>query len=606
MAVSDAALSLFFSPAPALLQVWRFLGPAWCCKAVVLARGAGPVARPGRLLGLLREPSEIPWKEWWPGLAGNSVVTQLRSVGDKDGLRLDRIWATLQGNLELASAPTPPGRPLNLAIQGGHRDVAELLLRCGAMLNRHAADELLYASAQHGNARSVEILLCYGSGELRTNPWANVNSRPIRHGGTPLDVATERGWMECAELIRRAGGRHSLHWAAKFALYDDLSAWLAEGADPDYRDCSGATPLWHAAMGEGSKPSDVSQQLGDDLRVNCISALLVARASVDVLPIHQATPLLVAAARGDAACCVQLLAARADPSTKDRGGRTPFEVARSEDIRNLLAAAAPHAALASKRIVEKEPQGKSNGANAQSCNGASAATCRGRGRGGTGQPGRRKGPGRGSGRPDTELVRALVPSELGGLVPLGPSSAQAGCSPTLHGASDGGCMANPVHTVALPRDQTSGRRPSHRPLAPDNCRLLLRRSAQGSPMLCHHPISQGTAALQAPPATQGHAPCVPAFAAPVQMPTELTSMCPQMQPQSMPVCFWQVPQDVPSQPQPVMDVRPVGYAVMGMPSGCVPWRAPNPETIFPAYAHAHMESASSTQNMGDPFGYYSL
>lgn len=381
----ELAAATFLSPGlSGLLRVWQFAGPACCFKAAVLARGAGPAVSSssscrglrGGTGGLLGEACALPWEDWWPSLGRCSLVAQLRAPVGSDGshLALDRAWAAANARPELVNAPTPEGKPLILAVQRGRRDVAELLRRSGAGLSRRVADELLYEYAGRGNTGAISLLLCDSRGAVRCEPWACPNSRPTRHGGTPLDVAVSRGHTSCAELLRLAGGRHSLHWAARGGLPADVEAWLGEGACADERDGSGATPLWLAVKGEGSPPPHMSarrevssassssfssspptrhgpallqeqeKEAAESPHGHCVSLLLEARASVDVLPITMETPLLIAAARGDIRRCAQLLEAGADPTVRDRHGRTPLERAARADVRTLLLAAASAAA----------------------------------------------------------------------------------------------------------------------------------------------------------------------------------------------------------------------------------------------------------------------
>lgn len=351
-AAAEVASAIFLRPASAyLVRVWQFAGPSCCIKASALARGAGPVEKPGKT-GLLGERSSLPWEEWWPTLGRGTLINLLLRPPSKSdaAFNLDRAWAAIRARPEIVNTPVPEGRLIVVALQRGHRYIAELLRCSGATLSGRLADELLYESASRGAAAPISVLLCDAQGARRPQPWACANARPTRHGGTPLDAAVNRGHAECAELLRRAGGRHSLHWAAKHAVLSDVTAWLSDGACVDERDGSGATPLWHAVRGVGAAAVVPWEGAVEIPRDQCVAMLLEAGASVDVLPITMETPLHIAAANGEIGRCQQLLEARADPTVADREGRTPLQHATDPAVcallsRNAAAATAAAAAL---------------------------------------------------------------------------------------------------------------------------------------------------------------------------------------------------------------------------------------------------------------------
>lgn len=363
--VRELLAAVFLNPGPAgLLHIWEYAGPSCCCKASVLALGAGPVANAGRG-GLLGEPSALPWREWWPGLAQCSLMEQLRCSSVEKDLSLDIAWVAIRARPELVNTTTPEGKPLLAFVLQGRRDVAELLRRSGALLSRRVADELLYEAAARGDVGLVDLLLFDSHGIVRQEPWAFVNAQPKRHGGTALDAAVGRGQTACVELLRRTGGRHSLHWSARHALPADLAAWLADGACADERDSSGATPLWLAVRGtklllrvpvELFKCEVKSEGGSETPRDHCVRLLLEARAAVDVLPITMETPLLVAAASGDLRRCSQLLEACADPMVCDRDGRTVLSRAANNSVHELLLAAVATQQPCPAWPVSQQPQ----------------------------------------------------------------------------------------------------------------------------------------------------------------------------------------------------------------------------------------------------------
>lgn len=343
-AVAELCAAIFFSPGPSgVLVIWRFAGPACCCKISALARGAGPVAKPSRG-GVLGEPTALPWEEWWPRLAGSSLAPLFASAS-QDFLGLDQAWVAVRARPDVVHTPHPQGKPMLRAVRLGRRALAELLRSSGATFARRSADELLHEAASRGGEATIDLLLFDGQGRPRADPWATVNARPTRHGGTPLDVATARGHAACGALLQAAGGRHSLHWAATHGLPEDLASWLQEGADVDERDGSGATPLWLAVRGRrvhGGRQvvTPLPTPLADDGNLQrCVRLLLEARAAVDAQPITLVTPLLLAASTGDVPLVRALLAARAEPLLKDRDGNTALQRAAAHpEVHRLIAA----------------------------------------------------------------------------------------------------------------------------------------------------------------------------------------------------------------------------------------------------------------------------
>ena len=87
--------------------------------------------------------------------------------------------------------------PLNFATDGGHKEVAELLIANGADVN--AKDDQgstpLKFAAYRGQKEIVELLIAEG---------ADVNAKDDE-GGTPLHLAAWRGHKETAELLIAEG-----------------------------------------------------------------------------------------------------------------------------------------------------------------------------------------------------------------------------------------------------------------------------------------------------------------------------------------------------------------------------------------------------------------
>jgi len=112
--------------------------------------------------------------------------------------------------------------PLHYAIEGGHEEVASLLLAKGADVNVKAPSTLktpLHCAAAKGYHEIVELLLSYG---------ACLDARDDYYGATPLHYATQQGHQDTVELL------------------------IAKGANVKAKDRSGRTAL-HIAASKGHK-----------------------------------------------------------------------------------------------------------------------------------------------------------------------------------------------------------------------------------------------------------------------------------------------------------------------------------------------------------------
>eukprot|EP00405_Crypthecodinium_cohnii_P027392 CAMPEP_0206506438 /NCGR_PEP_ID=MMETSP0324_2-20121206/56766_1 /ASSEMBLY_ACC=CAM_ASM_000836 /TAXON_ID=2866 /ORGANISM="Crypthecodinium cohnii, Strain Seligo" /LENGTH=594 /DNA_ID=CAMNT_0053996169 /DNA_START=171 /DNA_END=1952 /DNA_ORIENTATION=+ len=263
-----------------------------------------------------------------PSTLAKLAHSKPNSIAPFIGFLLDRAWAVITARPDRVTAPTPHGKPLTEAVRYGFRGIALLLRERGASLGPKVAEELLYEAAREGRMATIQLMLFDRSGAPSAEPWASVNSKPLRHGGTAVDVADSKGHRACVALLRAAGGRLSLHRASTLRHEEDISAWLQEGADVDECDSSGATPLWLVVRGrrqaDGQSTLEAQGQ-GRTPSIDCIQRLLQAKATVDALPISLETPLAVAASSGDVEHCRLLLAARASLESRDREGRTPLQ-----------------------------------------------------------------------------------------------------------------------------------------------------------------------------------------------------------------------------------------------------------------------------------------
>ncbi|XP_038056775.1 poly [ADP-ribose] polymerase tankyrase-1-like [Patiria miniata] len=219
--------------------------------------------------------------------------------------------------------------PLSLAIQGGHRACAEVLLKNGANPNyshKHIGYEI--HRVPFDSPECFQLLLRYG---------ANPESRTPTRGLTALHAAVEAGNLEFVEIVVTLGcnihawttpraperpRRNALQLAIIGNEVDIVRCLLAHGADPNCRDQQGNTPLHHASA---HRDTDI------------ITVLLDNGADIHALNDRQYQPLHRACSAGRGPEILSLLMrSGADMDARTRTNDTPLKCLLLHYINVLL------------------------------------------------------------------------------------------------------------------------------------------------------------------------------------------------------------------------------------------------------------------------------
>lgn len=179
-------------------------------------------------------------------------------------------------------------------------------------------NEKLFLPASQGNVKEVKALLDSG---------ADVNSKEAE-GETPLMYAAAEGHTEIVLLLLRRGAdihKHSVNdqtalgRAAMYGHADTVEMLLNHGAKVDEQMDQGGTPLMHAA------------------NVPTAKVLLSHGAKVNAQNHFGFTALMGAAAEGKIDIVNLLVAAGADTTLTDNGGRTALQWAIERDHTDVAA-----------------------------------------------------------------------------------------------------------------------------------------------------------------------------------------------------------------------------------------------------------------------------
>ena len=247
---------------------------------------------------------------------------------------------------------------LHKAAYGGHKNIAQLLLKKGALIgamNKYN-DTPLHLAAWKGHTSTVGLLLANGA------PIETVGT----YNNTPLHLSASSGNTGVVELLLGGGasvgvmnkyGSTPLHRASEYGYSGIVELLLGDGAPIEAMDKDNNTPMHRAAwnghsgvmellLGNGASIEAMNIDNNTSLHLaiqnghtEVVELLLGKGASIEAVDTDNNTPLHYAAWRGHTGIVELLLGKGASIEAKERSNNTPLDLAEKfghTDIVKLL------------------------------------------------------------------------------------------------------------------------------------------------------------------------------------------------------------------------------------------------------------------------------
>ena len=220
-------------------------------------------------------------------------------------------------------------RPLSHAARFGHIAMVDLLLARGAPLNARnlAGATALFFAVESNHTSVAQRLIARG---------ADVNLA-ARSGVTPIAAAAYRGNITIVEDLLTHGaddrapdqtGKPPIVYAAAGAQFEIVKRLLMPNLDINSRYANDLTLLMWA--------SGPDEKVSEPQATKVISYLLDAGAHIDDRDARGRTALMIAAEGGRAEIANLLLARGADPSLKDKAGKSAADLTVLSSLRERL------------------------------------------------------------------------------------------------------------------------------------------------------------------------------------------------------------------------------------------------------------------------------